>query len=256
MKHLPLFVLSLVAVLIASCGKSNEGAQSSEDTLALSNETIQTKPVVVERELAKPDVMTFGLCQYGRVKTITSDDMLAEIPVINFNGQGELSPSKPMEVVMRDNEGRPIVHNGGKMGKDSTGFVFHCTYQYIGESMQVASVYTENTTDMKTLLNLKRYTYAGDNISPSTMCEFQQTSSQPAANYSTYTYISIDEQGNWTEREVKNYYFAHPDFLSPELMNRVKEESVSAEAEAQLIEHLEEATATSYTEYRTIEYYE
>ena len=55
---------------------------------------------------------------------------------------------------------------------------------------------------------------------------------------------------------VKRYYCADADFRAPDLMTRVKEESVSAEAEAQLIEHLEEATATSYTEYRTIEYYE
>lgn len=253
MKHFYLILITITTLLLAACGASNDQSQTQTDSVEL-NDTIQVKPVVVERVASTPDMAVFGMIQYGKVKSITTDDILAETPVMEFNEQGEMVPTKPMEVIIRDQQGRPVVHNGGKMAKDSTGFVFHHTYTYNGESMQVASIYAENTTDMKMLVNFKRFTYAGDNISPSSMCEIQQTATQPSANYYTYSYITIDEQGNWTEREVKNYSFAHPDFFSPELMSQLKDETATQAAEAQLIEHLDEATATTYTEYRTLAY--
>lgn len=250
-----LFVFSVV-MLFASCGLGNLQQGSEADSLVMEEaDTIQAKPIVVERVPAQPDMVAFGRVQYGQVKSVTTDDILAENPMMEFNEKGEMIMTKPMEVVIRDKQGRPVVHNGGKMEKDSTGFVFRHTYNYIGESMQVGSIYAENTTNMKTLINLKRFTYTDDNISPCAMSEFQQTALQPSANYSTYSYITIDDHGNWTEREVKNYYFAHPDFLSPELINQLRNDDATQQAEALLIEHLEEANATTYTETRTIEYY-
>lgn len=251
-KYYSLFLLA--TVLLVACGTGNKAIDAATDTIEVVD-TVQAKPVIVERIAAKPDMITFGRVQYGNVASITTDDILAENPTMSFSENGEMVMTKPLEVVIRDKQGRPVMHNGGKMEKDSTGFIFRHTYTYVGESMQVASIYAENTTDMKMLINFKRFTYTDDNISPATMCEFQQTASQPSANYSTYTYITIDEHGNWTEREVKNYSFPHPDFLSPELMSQIKNDAATQEAEAQIIAHLEEATATTYTENRTISYF-
>jgi hypothetical protein len=66
----------------------------------------------------------------------------------------------------------------------------------------------------------------------------------------------MDDQGNWLSREVKNYYFERPDFLSPEVMNQLQSEEAMQTAEQLLREHLSSATPTTYIESRTIEYYE
>ncbi|MBR6017345.1 MAG: hypothetical protein IK073_01835 [Paludibacteraceae bacterium] len=248
------YLLILFAALMSACGGNKTTPVSNLEAEAMTD-TVQVAPVVIEREMASADAATFGGIQFGRVRSIVVDDVLAETPEIHFNEQGQLQASKPAEVIIRDKQGRTANHNGGVLDKDTIGFLFRTQYQYIGESNQVLSVLSDNTVNQTTSRNYRRYTYQEDRVYPATMCELLQSGQWPAANYSVYTYTRMDEEGNWLEREVKNYYFERPDFLSPEVMNQLQNDEAMRAAQDQLAAHLDAATPTTYTESRTIEYY-
>lgn len=246
-------LLLFTAALLCACGGKTPTTLTNDQPL---QDTIPVTTVIVEREMASADMAAFGGIQFGRVRTITTDDLLAETPEIRFNEEGHLVASKPAEVIIRDKQGRVANHNGGQLDKDTLGFLFRATYLYYDDSYQVKSILSDNTVNQSKSLSYRRFTYEGEHVYPSTMFELLQSGQWPAANYSTYEYKDMDDQGNWLSREVKNYYFERPDFLSPEVMNQLDNEEAMQTAEQLLREHLSSATPTTYIESRTIEYYE
>ena len=246
-------LLFLSVALLCACGGTTPTTLTNDQP---QQDTIPVTTVIVEREMASADMTVFGGIQFGRVRSITTDDLLAETPEIRFDEQGHLVATKPAEVIIRDKQGRVANHNGGKLDKDTMGFLFRTTYQYEGETNRVKWIRSDNTVNKLQSVNYRRFNYEGDKVYPAEMFELLLSGQWPAANYSTYEYKDMDDQGNWLSREVKNYYFERPDFLSPEVMNQLDNEEAMQAAEKLLKEHVQDATPTTYTESRTIEYYE
>ncbi|MBQ1875021.1 MAG: hypothetical protein II144_04970 [Paludibacteraceae bacterium] len=241
----------LIATVLCACGgpTTQTGEQVNEDT-------IPAPTNVVVREMASPDMVAFGTIRYGRVRSITTDDFLAENPVMSFDEEGHMVPNQPSEVVIRDKQGRPANYNGGVMDKDTVGFLFRSTLQYEEDETRVKAILSDNTANKTQSKTYRRFYYDEQKVYPATSFELHLSGKWPAANYTIYTYTRLDEEDNWLEREVKNYYFERPDFLLPDVMNQVNKEDVMQATRDLLIEHLADAVETSYTESRTIVYYE
>ena len=245
--------LIIAAGLLCACSGGTPTTLSDRE---VNEDTIPVSANMVVREMASPDMVAFGTIQYGRVRSITTDDFLAENPVMNFDEQGHKLPAMSSEVIIRDKQGRPANYNGGVMGKDTVGFLFRSTFLYEGDGTRLTAVVSDNTANETESRNYKRFYYEKDLVYPSSMFELLLAGKWPAANYSTYTYTRFDEEGNWLEREVKNYYFERPAFLLPDVMNQLERPDIMQATHDLLVEHLADATETTYTESRTIEYYE
>lgn len=85
-------LLFLSVALLCACGGTTPTTLTNDQP---QQDTIPVTTVIVEREMASADMTVFGGIQFGRVRSITTDDLLAETPEIRFDEQGHLVATKP-----------------------------------------------------------------------------------------------------------------------------------------------------------------